>query len=155
MLLALGALYAGVAFLVEVLTPEETKIRRLLGDMEEAYNAGRPGSCVEPVAKDWHHEGHEIDRELLFGALVQTALDRDRETKELRTRVELDEDAAEVAVDGERATAACDATFFRLRAGQWSESWRVHLEAELEDRDDGWEIVRSRHRDLAGTHLGR
>ena len=155
LLLALGALYLGVNFLVELFTSDETKIRHLLGDMEEAYNAGKPRSCIEPVAKDWHHEGYEIDRELLFGALAQTFLDRDRETKQLRTRVEVDEGAAEVAVDGERAAVACEATFFRLRAGQWSESWHVRLEADLEDRDDGWEIVKSRHRDERGTHLGR
>jgi hypothetical protein len=153
--LALGALYVVGAWLVDLFTSDETKIRRIVAGMEEAYNEGRPGSCVGPLAKDWRHEGHEIDRELLLGALFQTARDRDRETKELRTRVEVDEEAAEVSVDGERASLACDATLSRLRAGQWSETWRVHIEAELADGDDGWEIVESRHRDLAGTHLGR
>jgi hypothetical protein len=153
--LALGALYVVGAWLVDLLTSDETKIRRLVAGMEEAYNAGRPGSCVGPLAKDWRHEGHEIDRELLLGALFQVARDRERETKQLRTRVEVDEGAADVTVDGERATLACEAVFARLRAGQWSESWRVQVEAELADGDDGWEIVKSRHRDLSGTHLGR
>src|SRR5262249_55780729 len=113
LLLALGALWAGGAFLVELFTSDETKIRRIVGAMEAAYNAGKPGACVEPLAKDWHHEGYEIDRELLLGALFQTAQDRDRETKELRTRVAVDEDAAEVTVAGEHATLACDAAFSR------------------------------------------
>jgi hypothetical protein len=153
--LALGALWVVGAWLVELLTSDETKIRRLVADMEEAYNAGSPGSCVGPLARDWRHEGYEVDRELLLGGLFQAARERDRETKQLRTRVEVDEDAMEVTVEGEHAALACDAVFSRLRAGQWNETWRAHLEAELADGDDGWKIVRSRHRDLRGTHLGR
>lgn len=155
LVLALGALYLAALFLVDLFTSDETKIRRLVADMEQAYNRGKPGSCVGPLARDWRHEGYELDRELLLGALFQSARDRDRETRELRTRVEVDEDAALVTVDGARATLTAEAAFFRLRAGAWQESWRMRVEAELADGDDGWEIVRSRHEDLAGTHLGR
>lgn len=154
-LLALGAAYLAVAGLIELFTSDETKIRRLVAQMEEAYNDGDPGDCVEPLAADWRHEGHELDRQMLFGALLQTARERDRETKQLRTRVEIDEDATVIVVDGDRATFTCDAVFFRLRAGAWAESWRMRAEAELVDGDYGWEIVRSRHADERGTHLGR
>src|SRR5262245_51990895 len=128
--LALGALYALGAWLVDLLTPDVTKIRHLVAGMEEAYNEGKPGSCVGPLAKEWRHEDYELDRELLLGALFETARDRDKDTHELRTHVEVDEDTAVVSVDGERATLACDAVFSRLRAGTWSETWRVHIEAE-------------------------
>ena len=154
-LLALAGLYFGGRSLVRFFASDETKIRRLVAQMEEAYNEGSPGSCVGPLAKDWRHEGYELDRELLLGALFQTARDRDRETRQLRTKVEVDEDAVEVSVDGEHATLTTEATFSRLRAGAWEESWRLCITAELQDGDDGWEIVKSRHQDLRGTQLGR
>ena len=155
LVLALGALYLVGAWLVDTFTSDETKIRRIVADMEEAYNAGKPGSCVGPLAKDWRHEGYELDRELLLGALFQASRERDRETKQLLSCVAVDEDAAEVTLDGERATLACEAVFSRLRHGAWEETWRIHAEAELADGDDGWRIVKSRHQDLRGTQLGR
>ena len=154
-LLALAALYYGGRSLVRFFASDETKTRRLVAQMEEAYNEGSPGSCVGPLAKDWRHEGYEIDRELLLGALFQTARDRDRETHQLRSKVDVDEDAVEVTVDGEHATLTTEATFSRLRAGKWEESWHLCITAELQDGDDGWEIVKSRHQDLRGTQLGR
>lgn len=154
-LAAAAALCLVVLLLVRLFTSDETRIRRMVAGMEEAYNEGKPGSCVAPLAKDWRHEGSEIDRELLLGALIQTSQDRERETRQLRTRVEVDEDAAVVAVKGERATLAAEAIFWRLRAGEWHEAWRARIEAELADGEDGWQIVKSRHQDVSGTHLGR
>jgi hypothetical protein len=154
-LLALVVLFLGVGFVVHLLTPDETKIRHLVADMEDAYNRGNPGDCVAPIARDWHHERYALDRQLLFGALLQTAQERDRETRELLTRVTIDEDAATVNVQGDHATLELEAVFERRRASEWHETWRIRVEAELEDRGDDWQIVTSRHQDLRGTHLGR
>ncbi len=154
-LVALLALFFASRSLIRFLASDETKIRRLVAEMEEAYNEGRPGACVGPLAKGWRHEGYSIDRELLLGALFQAARERDMATHQLKSRVEVDEDAAQVHVDGERATLSIEATFSRLRAGQWGQSWRLRVEAELVDGDDGWEIVKSRHEDLTGTLVGR
>ena len=154
-LLALAALFYGGRGLVRFLASDETKIRRIVAGMEDAYNEGRPGSCVGPLARGWRHEGSEIDREMLLGGLFQTARDRDRETRQLRSKVEVDEEAAAIVVTGEQATLTVEAVFSRLRGGAWSETWRARVTAELADGDDGWEIVRSRHEDVAGTHLGR
>ncbi|HEX6885131.1 MAG TPA: hypothetical protein VF530_17285 [Planctomycetota bacterium] len=152
---AVAALFLGVRGLVRHLAPDEVKIRRLVAAMEAAYNEGDPSGCVAPLARDWRHAGSEIDRRMLLGALFQTARDREKETRQLRSRVEVDEEAARVAVDGERATLTLEAVFARLRGGEWSETWRARIEAELVEGDDGWEIVQSRHEDLTGTHLGR
>ena len=154
-LLALVALYLGIAWLVRLFTPDETKIRRLVAQMEDAYNRGNPGDCVEPLARDWRHERYALDRQLLFGALLQTAQERDHETRALLTRVAIDEDAATVNVQEGGAQLELEALFERRRAGEWHETWRIRVEAELADGDDGWEIVKSRHQDVRGTHLGR
>jgi hypothetical protein len=153
--LALAALVLGTGALVRACAADETKIRWLIADMEEAYNEGDAGDSVGPLARDWRHEGYSIDRQLLLGALFQASRERDRETKQLLSRVEVDEDAAAITVEGDRATLECEALFSRLRRGTWEEAWRVRFTAELVEGDGGWEIVRSRHEDLRGTHLGR
>jgi hypothetical protein len=153
--LALASLYLGAGYLLRFFASDEQKIRWLVERMEEAYNHGSPGGCVGPLAKDWRHEGHEVDRELLLAGLFQAARDRDRETRALRSRVSVHPETTAIEVQGEHATLATEATFERLRGGKWESAWRVRFEAELQDAEGGWEIVRSRHEDLLGTQLGR
>ena len=154
-LVTLTLLYAGVGFVVRCCTSDETRIRQLVAGMAEAYDSGHPGECVAPLARDWHHEGYEFDRELLRGALFQTSMERDPETRALLSKVTLDANAAVVTVTGAHATLACEATFARFRRDVWEDTWRLHVEAELTKGDDGWKITKSRHQDLRGTQLGR
>jgi len=154
-LAALLALYLGVGWLIRMLASDETKIRWLVEGMEQAYNTGDAGDCVAPLARNWRHEGYEIDRQFLLGAVFQASRERDKETREMLTRVDVDEDALAITVDGERATLAAEAVFSRLRKGEWQETWRIRVEGELVDGEDGWEILRTRHSDVRGTHLGR
>jgi len=154
-LACLVGLYLGVGLVRRALASDETKIRWLVETMEEAYDEGRPGTCVGPLAKDWHHEGYAVDREMLLGGLFQAARDRDRATGQLRSRVAVDHEGLEITVNGDTARLVAPATFERLRAGAWERAWQARFEAELERTDDGWKIVRSRHEDLAGTQLGR
>jgi len=154
-LLGIVVLYLGLGFVVRFFTPAETKIRRLVAHMEDAYNRGNPGECVEPLARDWRHAGYGLDRQMLFGALLQAAQERSHATRELLTRVTIDEEAAAVSVQDEHATLELEALFERRRADAWQETWRIRVTAELVDGEDGWRIVSSRHEDLRGTHLGR
>ena len=157
-LLALAGLlfvYLGVGYLIHLLASDQTEIRWLVEDMEEAYNTGDAGDCVAPLARNWRHEGYELDRQVLLGAVFQASRERDRSTHEMLTRVEVAEDSIQVAVDGERATLTVEAVFWRLRKGAWEETWRIRVEGELADGEDGWKIVKTRHSDLRGTHLGR
>jgi hypothetical protein len=152
---ALPLAWLGSGFVLRWFASDETKIRWIVASMEEDYNAGDPSDCIEAIAANWRHEGTEMDRRMLFGALLGIARERDRETRQLRTKVEVDEEAAAITVDGERATLTLEAQFLRRKGEDWAPSWRTRIEADLRDGDDGWEIVASRHEDLAGTHLGR
>jgi len=152
--LALG-LYLAALWLVHALTPDERLIRNLLADMEEAYNEGDAGDCVAPLARDWRHDGYELDRRTLVGAIFQASRERDRELGIQLTRVDVDEEGAEVAVAGDHATVTAVATFQRWRKGEWQDSWRIRTHGELVDGDEGWEFVRTRHEDLEGTQLSR
>jgi hypothetical protein len=149
-------LWIGGRWLVYALASDETRIRWMLGTMEEGYNSGDVGDAVGPLARDWSHEGHSLDRELVKGGLIRESLqDRDPETKELMRRVELDGETLVVTVDGDAATLEVEASFARQREGAWETTWRALVSGELRRGEDGWEIHRTRHRDLEGTQLSR
>jgi hypothetical protein len=154
-LAALPLVYLGSGVVLRWFASDETEIRWLIEGMAESYNVGDPSDCVEPIAAGWRHAGTEMDRRMLFGALLQIAQERERETRALRSRVEIDANAATIVVAGEEATLTLDAQFLRRKGADWQPSWLVRITADLVDGDDGWEIVASRHEDLAGTHLGR
>ena len=143
-------------WIVIALASDETKIRWLVENMEDGYNEADAGDCIGPLAEDWTHEGYEVERELIRGAILQDYLqDRDRETKKLRRRVDVDHDTLVVEVDGDTARFTVEVTFERLREGEWEETWRMRAQAELQAGEDGWKIHRTRHEDLRGTQLSR
>jgi hypothetical protein len=141
--------------LYRALASDETKIRWMVADMVRGYDEGDVGDCIGAFAESWRHEGSEITRELLRGALIQTALERDPATKRQSSRVEIQAESLVVTVAGDKARLECEARFSRLRHGEWEPTWDLHAEAELEKGEHGWRIVQSRHRDLRGTELGR
>jgi hypothetical protein len=151
----LAVLVLSVRWVVLAFVSDATKIRWIVEDMEAAYDAGDPGGVVDPLAFDWRHDGVELDRRMLFGGLLGTARDRDATTGELRSRVTVAPEAVVVSVDGDHATLEAEAVFERLTRETWRETWRVVFEAELEKDGGDWRIVRSAHRDVRGTHLGR
>ena len=132
-------------WLFVALASDETRIRWLVERMERGYNRADVSDCVGPLADDWSHEGHSVDRDLIANAIRSDYLrDRDRETKELRRRVEVDEDTLVVEVDGETARLTVEARFERLQQGRWTETWALRAEAELRETEDGWRIRRTR-----------
>jgi len=159
-LLVLGTVlfvwFAG-KWLYHELASDEQKIRWQVERMIEGYNTAQPGMAVGPLDVAWRHEGRgELDRELLRGALFRVAMnDRDRQTRELTSRVELVEDSVAIEVTRDTATLEFEAVFSRKQGTEWNERWRLHIGADLEDKEDGWKIVRSRHEDLRGTQLSR
>jgi len=155
LLLGVAVLSFGGRALVRALASDETKIRWLVERMVAGYAEGDVGDCIGAFAPDWTHEGHEITRELLRGALIQTSRERDPATKQSLSRVDIVEDMLSVTVEGDSARLACEADFSRLRKGTWEPTWTMRAEADLTRGEDGWKIVRSRHQDLRGTELGR
>ncbi len=158
-ILVLGTIlfvYFGGRAALRGLASDETKIRWKIEQMFEGYNTGRAGLGVAHLHKNWRHEAYELDRELLRGALIRASMqDRDRETKELTSRVELLEDSLVISVAEAQANIELRAAFSRRRDGEWTEGWRIRVEADLEKGDEGWQIVTSRHDDLEGTQLSR
>ena len=156
-------IYFGGRALYRAMASDEQKIRWAVEGMFEGYNTAQPRLCVGPLAEDWRHDSWPgLDRELLRGGLFRVSMqDRDRQTKELTTRVELVPESLFISVEGDTASFELEAfTSHHARPEpgadrEWEERWRFHVWAQLEKGEDGWKIVTSRHEDLAGTQLSR
>ncbi len=136
------------------LASDEKQIRWLVERMEEAYDDGRAGGCVADVHREWTHEGTEeahLDRALLEAGLRGRFFQsRSKEGRELLVRVDVDQDALEIAVEDGMASLACEARFYEQERGEWSETWHARLEAELVREGGRWLVKRTRHRTLEG-----
>lgn len=156
LLLALALVVVlGVRWVVLALVPDETKIRWVVEEMEEGFNEGSAKRSVSGLAEDWSHEHArgmtaELLQRYLFGEFQGMRAQGDHR---LDARVEVDEDELSIQVDGQEASLDGEATFSRLQAGEWVPNWRVRFHARLEDRDDGWLVVRSSSEDLEGRGI--
>ena len=151
-LVAAVALYVGGRAALHGLASDETRILWLVERMEEGYNESQSGQAVSPLAEDWRHADYAVDREALRGHVFQNYMERD---KSKPRRVTVDYEALLITVDGDRATLEAPVGYARLENDAWNEGWRFQVFAELERRDGGWLIVKSRHEDLHGTQLSR
>jgi hypothetical protein len=157
-LLLLAALVAFVALARAVyvwMASDETRIRWVIERMEEGFDAGSANGATSGLAPGWRHEGQVHERRMVHDGLLRVFWEeRDPKTKELLLRVEVPEESLAIRVDGERAELEAQARFERRRGGEWQPQWTIAIEAELALGEDGWEIVRSRHRDVEGRDLG-
>ena len=135
---------------------DETKVRWLVEGMEEGFNEGDLSDTVGPLDKRWRHDGYSLDREYLKAGLFQAFRDeRDRETRNRTSRVEIDWEGFVLEVEGDGARIELEARFSRRRKDVWEQTWHIRVFGDLERGEDGWKIVRTRHDDLKGTQLSR
>lgn len=149
---ATAATVALGAWLLAALASDEDKIRRLLAESAEAFDAGAVGAVLEGFAPTWRDQTLGIDREALRVALLYAFL---RRSDGARYRVELDADAVAVrfddAVPDERASAEFEVTLHRRRADVEALVWTVAVQATVAKVEGHWRIVGSTHRTLAGA----
>ena len=148
-------LWFGGRELLSVLASDETKIARLVEGMERGFNRGRLNPCIEPLAPTWRHAGSDVTRALLADHLRAHFLtERHPQTKELLYRAEVDWDAFAVEVDDAGATIRFDIRFF-LDDGSPDRrlEWHARVDGDLEQREDGWVLVRTRHEDVEGERF--
>lgn len=138
---------AGVGVVVLRSSPDpETRIRRLVADAVEAFNAEEAGSAIEAFAERWKDETTGIDRQALHRALLFVAMTR-RDRYEIRVL----EDSLEIELDPDRPDRAQLALEFQLsdqRAKR--EPWEVRVEAEVARSGGKWRFASSRHETLRG-----
>lgn len=156
-LLALPILWFASRALMHAFASDETLIRWQLEAMREGYNEGKMSYVVRPIHEDWRHEGSSVDRDLVKRGLLQEFLqDRHPKTKKLMRRLDFDENALDLRVEGAEAELVLEVWFSRLQGGEeWREVWRARIEADLTKTDDGWRLLRTRHEDLKGSSRSR
>jgi hypothetical protein len=142
--------------LVLALVSDETKITWLIEGMEEGYNEGDLSDCIGPLHDDWRHDGYSVNREYMKGGLFRAFREeRDGETHERTSKVEIVGDGPSVEVTGDTARVEVEARFSRMRGDAWEETWHIRVFGDLEQGEDGWKIVHTRHDDVKGTQLSR
>jgi len=153
LLLGLVVLVLGGRALFRALASEETKIRWRLERMEAGYDEGDVGDAIGPIATDWRHEGYpNATRDQVRAGLAhRTLTQRDRETKELRHRVDIDWETLEIEVDGDRATSEFEVRFSELVNGEWIEGWHVRARCTWRHDPNGWFLHASSSEDIRGT----
>ena len=144
LLIATTLLFGG-RWLRDALASDETKIRWLIEDTVEAYNEGRAGGTVACLADDWKDGNTGLDKATLRLILARTFMnDRDAQTRELTTRVVVDEHSVTIAFppeDEDAATVSGTARFSRRIQDEWRESWVVSIEGDLRRIDGDWKVV--------------
>ena len=154
-LAALALLFAwGGCVLWRRLASDETQIRWRIEEAAEAFNAGRPGSAVAPLADAWFDRSSGIHKDTLHQMLVALVFQEKDEKGRFRCSVEVPRETLVIEVqEGGKAHATLEAAFFRKRTAlrEPELQWRAAVEADLVDGEDGWQIVSTEHRTLEGA----
>ena len=133
---------------------DETKIRRLLAEMEDGFNEGSGKRATSGLAETWKHAGRARSREDLRGyLLIEFQQQRAQKARRLTLRVEIPEDSIAISVEGDRAHLELEARFEKLAGEEWRPQWRTRIRAVLARGEEGWQIVETEKEDLEGNGL--
>lgn len=136
------------------LASDETKIRRLVAEMEDGFNEGSGRRATSGLAETWKHAGETLSRDDLRGYLLaEFHQQRSQKARRLTLRVEIPADSLAIEVEGERARLVLEAHFEKLAGEEWQPLWRTRIEAVLADGADGWQIVETEKDDIEGHGL--
>ena len=162
-LLLVFVLLFGIRWVSDLLSSDETKIRRMLEHMVEGFDDGQARQAISGLAEDWRHaSGSESREDLRLFVLGESLRNRDRESKAFRWDAELLEDTLRIQVEegAETATLEVELRLHELSGvvdgeKRWELRWHFRLDAQLIDGPGGWQIARSSHEDLEGRRIRR
>lgn len=153
---ALALFFAGRA-LVRALASDETRIRWVVDDMIEGFNATRMNPILDGLAPDYLDETYGADRALLRAAATSVFFQaKDPATKQFLYRLEWRPRAA-IAVDErggvKSASVPLELQFFRQRGDAEESAWTIDVDGRMEEREDGWMFVRTETRTTSGDRI--
>lgn len=150
LLVAATALGLVVRGLWRALASDETRIRWRLEEMAEGFDETRLAPCLRGISERWRDEGTSLDRALLGDVLRSLFFhEKDPESGRFPYRVDLEREQLRIETDAQGARVEAVLRFDRLAEGAWEPSWRVRVEARMEEHPDlGWQVVRSAHETL-------
>jgi hypothetical protein len=143
--------------LVRALASDETKIRWLIEDMAEGFDATRMDSVLVAFAEDFRDKTSGADRRNVREALAYLFLSaKDPETKAFPYRVEVD--VAKLAIDESPSEAPVAdvellARFLDRRGGEESVAWEIAIVSHWVRGEYGWRIARTSYETKSGRML--
>lgn len=152
--LAAFAAFFGARAIVRALASDETKIRWVLEDMADGFNATRMSRVLGGLANDFLDETSGADRELVHAGLARLFFEeKDPETKRFLYRVEIPKQDVSIERDGETANVDLAATFFEVHGATEKLVWKARIHAAFAKTKDGWKIRRSENQTVEGGRL--
>jgi len=143
--LALASAVFGWRVLRSALASNEQKIRWVFEDVQQGFDATRLAPVIGGFEPGFRDESSGMTRNELRDVLIYLFLnEHDPETKRFSLRMELDPDALEIEMTGPAHAAVRGAArFIEVRAGVERVFWDARFVAELDELEDGWQIVRT------------
>lgn len=152
-ILAAVALVVLLYWAADLLKSDEDRIRGLLLDATESFDATRLSGALHPLAEEFRTTGG-LTREQLAGGLRYAFLTMvDGKEKRFRYRLRLPEDSLSIVVtegDPNIATANFELDLQRRQGDAWSSEWQLRVQARLRATDQGWRIMKSSHQTASG-----
>ncbi len=133
---------------------EETKIRWLVQEEVEAFNATSISGCMEVFASEYQETTTglyraDLQRVLLY--VFQTF--RDRDSREFLYHLVAPDELVDVVLRDQEETKA-EADFKVVLSERGEPVWSIRVQAELFRGEDGWRFVSSRHSTVEGARPG-
>ena len=152
LLLAAIALWFAAGFVRDALRTDEERIRVLLEDEVEAFNAANAFSTLTGFADDYRDTSGGFDRDMLRSALRYAFLTRRDAHGAFRHRCDLGWDGLSIDVDDGAGSAQARfvLTLFATRDEDSPVDWEVDVDAKLSWRDGRWLVVSSKHTTTRG-----
>ena len=148
------ALFFGVRVLIRALASDETKIRRVVSEMADGFNATRMNPILDGLAQDFLEETWGADRQMVRQGLAAMFFERkDEVTKGFLYRLRIPEEQFRVTLDGDNAKLELVAEFDELHGEQTKLRWKASIHADATKTPDGWKIRRAKSDSLEGERL--
>lgn len=133
---------------------EETKIRWLVQEEVEAFNATSISGCMEVFASEYQETTTGLYRADLQRVLLYVFQKfRDRDSREFLYQLVAPDELVDVVLRDEAETEA-EADFKVVLSERGVPVWSIRVQAELFRGEDGWRIVSSQHSTVEGARPG-
>lgn len=153
-LVAAGVLWLGIRALVRALASDATRIRWNIEDACEGFSDARMAPILDVLARDFVDDTAGARRDdVRTGAAYEFFTEKDPRTRQFPLRAELVPGSLLVDVkDGSPRTAQARFTIrvTDTRGGGARTVWEFRVTGSMIDGDEGWQLTRSTHQDLAG-----
>ena len=133
---------------------EETKIRWLVQEEVEAFNATSISGCMEVFASEYQETTTGLYRADLQRVLLYVFQKfRDRDSREFLYHLVAPDELVDVVLRDQAETMA-EADFKVVLSERGVPVWSIRVQAELFRGEDGWRFVSSQHSTVEGARPG-